>query len=122
MINNVEKFVYKYIEQCMKLCTKQGDYTAANVKRHNKAMDTLAQYAEELAKTPELAQEVFSQLLVHESRAVRLSSAAKCLKYGFCNESAIEVLQVLGAGEDMCAFSAEMTLKVWQGEIPGTKL
>ena len=118
----IQNICDKYIEQCMKLCTKQGDYTAANVKRHNKAMDTLAKYAEELAKTPELAQEVFSELLVHESRAVRLSSAAKCLKYGFCIESAVEVLQVLEAGEDMCAFSAEMTLKVWRGEIPGKKL
>lgn len=118
----IQNICNKYIDQCMKLCTKQDDYTSVNVKRHNKAMDTLEKYAAELTKTPELAREVFSQLLVHESRAVRLSSAAKCLKYGFCIESAVEVLQVLETGEDMCAFSAEMTLKVWRGEIPGKKL
>ena len=118
----IQKICDKYIEQCMKLCTKPDDYTRANVKRHNKAMDTLAEYAAELAKTPELAQEVFSQLLTHESSSVRLSSAAKCLKYDLCVESAVEVLMELESGKDMCAFSAEMTLKVWRGEIPGAKL
>ena len=112
----------KYIEQCMKLCTKPGDYTTANVKRHNKAMDTLAKYAAELSKTPEFAQEVFFQLLTHEVPTVRLNSAAHCLKYGLCIESAVEVLEALEVGEDMCAFSAEMTLKVWRGEVPGKKL
>ena len=120
----LQEFIDKYIAQCMKLCRQPGDCRSnRDVRRHNKAMDTLREYAAEISRSPVLAKEAFSQLLAHESVSVRLSAAAACLKYGICVDPAVEVLRTIEAGDDkMSAFTAEMTLKVWQGHFPGHSL
>ena len=119
----IKKYIDTYIAHCQKLCTKPEDYSKSNTRQHNKAMDALEKYAAEWSKTPDLAQNVFAQLLLHESTAVRLNAAAACLKYDICVESAIKVLEAIEVGEDrLSAFSAAMTLSVWRGELPGKKL
>lgn len=113
----------KYIALCSKLCAGPSDYTKANVKAHNNASRELLSCAEELSKNPALAESVFSTLMQHENAKVRQTAATHALKYHFCTEQALETLDALSMGEDpFASWEADLTRKVWRGEVSGKQL
>lgn len=118
-----EKWVKDYIALCGKLCASPNDYDRFTVRKHNWAMDRLAVMAAKLSKEPDLAGEVFGALLKHNSSQVLVSAAAHCLKYEIHTAEAEQVLKKIEKSSDRyAAFQAEMTLKVWAGEISGKEL
>lgn len=109
---------------CTQLCVDRQSYTAANVRRHNRAMQKLSIWAEKL-NVSDLAfkTEVYTQLLQNTDAVIQLNAASFALKYGVCKDSAILALEHLQHGANpMIAFDAEMTLRVWRGEVKGRTL
>lgn len=113
----------KFLDLCERCCHKPEDYTKEKVKQHNKATRELFALSKEISQDQELATGVFAVLLQSEDAFVRTTAAAHCLKYGFHEQQAEKLLEKTSKGKDkMAAFSAEMTLSVWRGEVPGKTL
>ncbi len=105
-------------DKIMEAATKQGDF-----KTYNKEFAKTDKIHKFLALRPDLAKEVYQELLTHECIVSRLSSAVQCLKNGFYIEKAVDILDVIkDSSAGMYSFDARMTLRVWRGEIPGSKL
>ena len=121
---NLNQATEKFIALCSQLCVDRQSYTAANVRRHNRAMQKLSIWAEKL-NVLDLAfkTEVYTQLLQTTDAVIQLNAATFALKYGVCKDSAILALEHLQHGANpMIAFDAEMTLRVWRGEVKGRTL
>ena len=118
----MQEYVEKYLEICSALCKNPDDYTKANVKRHNEAMVELQSFVEELVKDREKAEKVFAELMDNEDIAVQASVCGNCLKYDILTEKAEKRLKKISRSKNYHSFGAEMTLKVWRGEIPGKTL
>lgn len=121
---NLNQATEKFIVLCSQLCVDRQSYTAANVRRHNRAMQKLSIWAEKL-NVLDLAfkTEVYTQLLQTTDAVIQLNAATFALKYGVCKDSAILALEHLQHGANpMIAFDAEMTLRVWRGEVKGRTL
>lgn len=67
--------------------------------------------------------EVYTQLLQTTDAVIQLNAATFALKYGVCKDSAILALEHLQhVANPMIVFDAEMTLRVWRGEVKGRTL
>lgn len=121
---NLNQSTEKFIALCSQLCVDSQSYTAANVRHHNRAMQKLSVWAEELNTAPVAFQiEVYTQLLQATDAVIQLNAASFALKYGICKDGAILVLEHLQRGTNpLIAFDAEMTLRVWRGEVMGRTL
>ncbi len=106
-------------DKIMEEATKQGDY-----KTHNREFMKRDKIHQFLALRPDLAKEVYQELLKHECIVSRLSAAAQCLKNGFFIEKAEDILAMMEKEKSTGLYSldAHMTLRVWRGEFPGKKL
>ena len=109
---------------CAQLCTDCHSYTAAKVRQHNGAMRQLSAWAEKInAADAAFQTEVYTRLLQSTDAVAAVNAASLALKYGVCTDTAVLVLERLQReAAPLTAFDAEMTLRVWRGEIPGRTL
>lgn len=118
-----EEYEKKYIDLSKDLCKSIDDYTRRKVKRNNKAAHEIYDLVCDMCKEPEIAEKVFDSLLEAEDINIRSVAAGQCLKYGFHVKRAKRMLKKFCKSENkLVAFEAELTLKVWQGKVPGKSL
>ena len=72
----------------------------------------------------ELAKQVYDVLLNHECITTRGNSSVECLRLGIYIDRAVKNLEEIAKMKDIGirSLSAEMSLKLWRGEIEGKHL
>jgi hypothetical protein len=116
-----KEFVKKFIE----LGKYEVDYSSKkSVKVNNKNAKKLTQMMEEIATDLDMASKAYGLLLKNDNPNISTIAASDCLRLGIHKEEAIKLLEKQSKRKDIgiIAFSAEMALKVYNGEIPGKKL
>ncbi len=97
---------------------KPSDYAKGNVKKHNKAMQSLIALEDKLKDDLVLAGEVYLELLESTNKLTQSNAAVRCLQLGIHTERALEILEYRRVnGEPWEKMGAERQLKLWRGEI-----
>ena len=93
-------------------------------KTNNKAFKQRDKYFTVLEKNLDMAKEVYGYLIHYDCVETQMSSSAECLKLGIYIDEAEQILEKISARDDIgiLSFDAEMVLRVWRGEVPGSKL
>ena len=85
-------------------------------------MMELNSFVEELIQNKAVAEKVFCELLESKNIGVQATVSAHCLKYELLIKKAEKTLERISKSNVFESFGAEMTLKVWRGEIQGKSL
>lgn len=117
-----------YIETILRLhgrcCHKPSDYAdKSKLRTNNAAQRQLHKLEMELKLQPEMAAEVFGELLESEDIYMR-GFAAYCslMYYNVHEQEAVEILEELSHHEDpWISLSAQRNLKIWRKELDPTK-
>lgn len=112
----------EYLDLCKNVEVEWTHATQKTVRIHNRAMDSLFKLAKRIATTSNNPEQIFSQLIDSDELSVKLMASSHALKYNYCTEKAEQALEHLATLPGMIQFNAVMTLKVWRGEISGSKL
>jgi hypothetical protein len=93
-------------------------------KKHNREMKKLAKLFVIMEENRELAERVLATLLNYDCITTKINSATECLKLGIYIQKAENILEEIASMENigLNRLNAEMTLRVWQGEMPGKTL
>ena len=119
----IEETIRRYLVLSARTCSEKPAETAAEVRKHNRAMAQLSKLVAQISENPTLADAVFGQLLKTQDRKVQLHAAVHCLKYGYHIDQAVCLLEkMMQETNPFLAFEAEMSLLVWRGGVPGRKL
>ena len=121
MEKKIEEYVEKHIasDLIIESVKMTNDY-----KINNREAKKLNKLFIELSKDIELAKQVYSILLDNDCITTRAISSAECLRLGIHIEKSIKKLEEISKMLDIgiTRFEAEMTLKIWRGEIKGKHL
>lgn len=101
------------------VATINGDY-----KTNNKEGKKIKRLFSILENNLEQAKEVYSYLLDYDNITTRTEAASACLKLGIYTIEAEKTLEEIAKKNDIGIrrLNAEMVLRVWRGEFPGTTL
>jgi len=93
-------------------------------KKNNRIVDKNFKLFKLLKIDLELAKLVYKELLSYDCVITRLTAAGECLSLGIYIEEALRILTEMSNRGDIGirSFEAELTLKVWRGEVPGKTL
>ena len=112
------EMIEQYIEtgRVITETTMSGDYRKGNViaKKNAKVF-------EQLSKNRSLAIHVLSAVMNSDVDQARSLAASAAIQLEILIEESIAVLKEIEKRDDMVGFGAEMALKRWRGEIPGSK-
>jgi hypothetical protein len=111
----VEQYIYTGVVQTETL--QNGNYKRGNkvAKENNKIFELLKQNSD-------LAIQVLQQVMDSENDNARSIAAADALRLHILIEKSIAVLEKIADRDDIIGFGADMTLKIWRGEVPGKTL
>ena len=121
MNNQAEKIIQKHLNSDSIIRTVS---MTTNYKTHNNEMKKLSKLFNITSKDENLCNEVYSVLLNSDNEVTLLTASTECLKLNIFIEKAESNLKKLIDRKDLgiISFNAEMTLKVWKGEVTGKKL
>ena len=91
---------------------KWGPYGEASARNFNRCFDQLKKIATELKENNAIGE--LSVLLDDPADSAKLEAAAKLLPVSQYTRKSEEVLEELGEGPGMLAFTAEEALKLWR--------
>ena len=121
MNEKVKKYVEKHMASDMII---ESVSMTTDYKTNNREAKKLNKLFQELSSDIELAKEVYEILLNSDCRTTRGISSTECLRLGIYIDKAVENLEEIAKMKDIgiMSFSAEMSLKLWRGEIEGQHL
>ncbi|MBQ7874929.1 MAG: hypothetical protein IJ306_07225 [Oscillospiraceae bacterium] len=116
--------VFSAIELFKNICSNLSDTDTRKsaIKKHNSAMLQLRAYSDKLCSNEDFSELVFNELLLDENKRVRQSAAANALRHNICVDKSKNVLETIAKEGGLSGFEAEMTLKVWRGEVHDSHL
>lgn len=115
----------KYINEFIELCGYNVDYLSKkSINQNNKNAKKLLRMREKITCDLDSAIKIYNILLNNSNLNILTTAASHCLKIGIHEERAINILEEISKRKDIgiLAFSAEMCLKVYKGEVPGKNL
>ena len=121
MKDKVKEFVDKHIASDLVI---ESVAMTTDYKTNNREAKKLNKLFEELSKDIELAKAVYEILLDNECVTTRGISSAECLRLGIHIDKAVKNLEEISRMKNIGirSLSAEMSLKLWRGEVEGQHL
>ena len=101
-------FYSDFVSLCLQQCLEKDYACRKKINIHNKATIALHRMMNEIEDLS-----ILKKLLSHPDSRVKLNAASACLRYSFCIEEAISVLDSLvdGSPDSTIQLSAKMVLK-----------
>ena len=101
-------FYSEFVNLCLQQCLRNDYSCREKVNIHNRATIALQHMINEIKDLS-----ILKKLLSHPDCRVKLNAASACLRYSFCKEEAINVLDSLvdGSPDSTIQLSAKMVLK-----------
>jgi len=120
----------EYIEEFIQLTSYKIDYSSKkDIRKNNRDAKKLIKMRNIIKNNREMFMEVYCFLLKSDNKKVQVSAAVDCLNSDVYIEEALEILNEVSQevnsdelDERLTAFSAEMALRIYNGEFPGKKL
>lgn len=103
----------KKSQEIIQLCSYLFGETKRQVKKNNQSVDKLRYIFNELCQTPEIANQIYSDLLAHPDFKVRFEAASCCLELNHNVPQAKKVLREIAKNNPnpTVQFCAEMVLE-----------
>jgi hypothetical protein len=116
--------VQEIIAKLLEIGREIESLSVLEYKKNNRLADKSFRLIKMLRKDLELAKVVYEELLVADCAVTRVNAASECLSLGIYIDEAVRVLTEIANRPDIGikSFEAELTLRVWRGEVPGKTL